>query len=195
MKKWVIKTIVALLLLAGAFAVGRFSTPKKVKTVTQTITKLRTVKVEDKTKEMQLQQQVEALRQKLTKLNRSSHTVIHTVKKKDGTVTTTKTIDFKEAKATQTSTDVSIQSNLKALVQEIQAERQAETNLQLKSKAVTTERPRWTVSFMAGTSLANLKTGKWDFGGAVQYRLIGPLWVGGWGFSTGLFGVSLSLQL
>lgn len=50
--------------------------------------------------------------------------------------------------------------------------------------------PSWQVSALAGTNLQ----GQQAYGGMVQRRVFGNVHVGGWGLSSGMFGVSVGLS-
>lgn len=59
------------------------------------------------------------------------------------------------------------------------------------SKTVTYTKPSWLVGAMAGVDVPGRQTG---YGAFAERRVLGPLYLGGYGLSTGQTGVSLGVQ-
>lgn len=58
------------------------------------------------------------------------------------------------------------------------------------SKVVTYDKPSWLIAVTYGVSLS----GPPAYGGSVDKRILGPIYVGGYGLTSGQFGVRLGIQ-
>lgn len=160
-KHWKVAIVVFTVLVA--FGAGRYATPTKVVTKTETkehvvyqdrvVTK--TVEVEKKNTDAQVQRHVQKT----------------VTKKPDGTVTETETVDTDTHKDTQTQ-----ESATQVVYRDRIVYRDRDTTTE---KTVTKDAPRWLVSAGAGIDFSHPLGGvAWDL--SLQYRILGPIWVGGW---------------
>jgi hypothetical protein len=62
--------------------------------------------------------------------------------------------------------------------------------------SVESSKPQWIVSVLGGAQVAlgPQPSASLAFGASVQHRLVGPVFVGAWGLSTGAVGAAISLE-
>lgn len=161
--------IIALVLLATAFAFGRYTVPETVRTETKI------EYIEKKTTETD--------EKKNTKLDTNRHTVTTKTEevRPDGTkLITTKTEEV-ENKFRETERTTSIKEQVDKQLNEE------------RLKLVESARDRVTISALAGVTVTNLAQ-PIVFGGHISKPLLGPITVGVWGLSNATAGASLGLQ-
>lgn len=176
------RPVAGLAALALAFAFGRYATPPK----TVTHETVRTVTVED----TRSKEQVRALTAQITELQKTTHRVTKTAKHADGSSETTTTVDTSVATKTETHTDTEKTKT---------EEQHSKTDVaRTVTKTVTSDRPTVRVSLLAGVELAHLGTpqvlGPIALGGMVEGRILGPVWIGAFGLSSGTAGIALSIE-
>lgn len=163
-----------IILVIGA-AVGRFSLPAKVvtktetKTVTQTVTKVVT----------------KTVYQKAVVDDKNKVTTITTTVSPNGTKTTTTTITDKSI--ISSNTDKTAQSNSNTA-----SNSSSDT---VSTKTTTYSKNDWLVSGIAASRIPLSSGGSpIEYGAAVNRRILGPIYVGGFGLSGGTYGVSAGLS-
>lgn len=154
-------------LLAIFFGAGRYSAPTKVetKTVTQTV-------YQDRVVEKRVEVQAEA-KERIVYRDRT------VVSHPDGTVEhrdIVRTDDSDKTKDTDAVTQL--------------AEHTTEVT-KAAEKIVERVAPSWQVNALGG-----MTWGSWKpvYGAQVQRRILGPLWIGAWGLSSGEGGISAGVQ-
>jgi len=170
------------LALVLSFAFGRFATPPRIQTVTKTV---------DHTEELtKAREQVNELQNQVETLKRHTHEVKTVVVRKDGTKTVQDVTDTSVDRQTQTQTQEQA-----VTVAQTQTET---THTEVASVTVTPSKPQWRVSLLAGIEPLHLDRpallGPVSLGAMVEHRLVGPLWVGVWGDSSGVGGLALSVE-
>lgn len=184
LEHWRVVAIAAALLCA--FAVGRYETPPK--TVT-------TAAVVDHSTENQLAQareQINTLTQQVATLKTKKHEVKTVAVKPDGSKTIQTVTDTDTDQATHSQT-----AQQTVATQQVQTQTEV-THSATTSVTVTTVKPQWRVSALAGVDVLHLNQpallGPVQLGALVERRLIGPVWVGAFGLSSGTAGLALSLE-
>lgn len=111
------------------------------------------------------------------------------VKNKDKVVIITETTypDGRKVKETKI-VDKGTELSKSASTSKTQTETQLESTKE-QEKTVTYSQPNWRLS-----ALAALDGAKMQYGGILERRIIGPVYVGGFGYQSGLFGVSVGLS-
>ncbi len=162
---------IALLVAVGA---GRFLVPTKtaIMTVQKTVYKDRIVT-----------QTVQSEAKTVEHVVYRDHT---TVVYKDGTV------EHRDIVKTENATgDKTVTKSSKAVEQTQEAFKSA-------TKEVTNAKPQWRVNLLAGVETFNLKApqllGPVALGVQVERRLIGPVWIGAFGLSSGSAGLSVGVE-
>jgi hypothetical protein len=155
-----IKTIAisAALLLVVGYGSGRFATPAKVVT-----------KIEEK---IQIKEVVKYKETKSKDENRNKETIITETILPDGTKTVSKRIVDKSVIETDTNkeSEKSVSS---------ETTRKSETTVKYSNS-------NWNVALMAGAgSLPELTRQEFGYGLHVQYRILGPFYLGGYGTGLG----------
>lgn len=150
--------------LALAFGAGRFSRPARVET-----TKTDQTKTGDKKTDTVFATEDQGLDLRRVKT---------TVQKKDGTVIT-REVDTASKKTHEE-------------ISEAKTEIHYVDRIVTETKIVEAQRSRLKVGAMVQTSLTHF--GQLNYGGQVEYRLIGPIWIGGYGLSSGQLGATLGFE-
>lgn len=161
--------IIGILLLAGAFALGRYMTPEKIKIETKTVYQEKT----DKSKEEELNKNV----------NKDKNTVTTKTEltKPDGTkIVKTVTKEAETTSKTTNKTTLTKEQSEKMLTEETE-------------ELVEMGRNRVTISALGGVDFKNL-TDKPVLGCHVSKPILGPITIGAWGLSSAVGGMSLGLQ-
>jgi hypothetical protein len=168
----------AVCFLLAAFFAGRSSVPTRVetKTVERVVYQDRVV---TKTVTVQGEAKVE------TRVVYRDRT---TIQKPDGTVV------HRDIERTEADTESSkVSSNSAEKVQETAVQRE-----KAASKVQESASPQWRVNLLAGVEPLHLDRpqlfGPVALGLQVERRIIGPLWVGAFGLSSGVGGVSVGLE-
>jgi hypothetical protein len=180
-KKYFIYALIVIVLLAVGYAFGRFTTPNKV--VTQTVTKIQTqtvVQFKDR-----IVTKVVYVKAKQTAL--AKDIVTTTTKKKNGEVTTV----THEHEQYDTSTQIAKNTDItKTDVNKVNTTTDTQT---ISTKVIENSKPDWQLHVLGGIDLTHSFNP--IFGGEVDRRILGPIFVGAWGLSNGSAGLSLSLEL
>lgn len=92
-----------------------------------------------------------------------------TTKKPDGTV-----VIIEDSKTHGTATETATENT------------KADTKV-----TASTYRPSWRVSALGGL---NIPQRSWVYGGSVEHRVAGPVWLGAWATSNGVVGIKASLE-
>ena len=167
--------------LGISFMAGRMSAPEKV--TTQEI-----VKTDTKTS---------------TNESIDTKKVDTTAKKVDTVTTTTETVKPDGTKVIQTVVvDKTVENTGSTEVTDDNKKTAAETQTSKTDTKIVDNGKKWHLSVMAGTSPTAMydATTQWakpamSYGGSVEYRVIGDIYAGAFGLSSGLFGVSLGLSM
>ena len=112
-----------------------------------------------------------------------THRVVVTVSRPDGTVEKTEVEDTAAVTNEKTATDHARTEDHAGVIEHIKIE--------------TAILPDWRVSAKVGVSLGDLSFSALPplvYGGAVERRIVGPLWGGAWGLSNGTVGISLTFE-
>jgi len=197
MKRYAILAGLALVLVGGGYAAGRYAAPEKV-VVTEKIKEVEKVVV---VKEVETDKVIAAIQNISQQKNVKTKKV--TVKTPDGTVTTTTETEDKTKTDSQTKTT------------EEEHKKETETKVVEKivekevTKLVERSRPNWRLHIDTGTDLAaalgrtpayTLLPSDSDLlkymvvGIGVEHRFLGPLSAGVWANSRGMGGLSLSAE-
>ena len=180
------RPVVVLVALLLAFFAGRYGTPTKTVTVHAET---------DHTAETQLAQaraQINTLSEQVKTLNTRKHEVKTVYVTRDGTKT--------EQDVTDTDTEQTATAQTET--QKV-ATAQTETHVDTTHTASTTTtvtayRPEWRVSLLAGADMLHLDRpqlfGPIQLGAMVERRILGPVWVGAFGLSSGVGGLALSVE-
>jgi hypothetical protein len=153
-----------------AFLTGRFVAPTRVQTrdVERVVYRDRTVSV--------------AVAAKTETRAETRHTVRTRVTRPDGT----------REERTETTRGVDVERTEKtASAQTVERER-----LVYRDRSVTVERsrPDWRVGALVGVDPFHQLSGSLLYGGHVERRVLGPVWLGAWGLSSRAVGLSLSFE-
>ena len=193
-KKYLLYALAGILLLLGAFAGGRYSTPTKVVTQTQ-------IQYQDKiVYQDRIVDHTVTVEKKV--YIHDSHIHKHT------STTTTDTInkDGSETKVTVRNTDVDNQSTTKTNTNNVTEnthtdEKKVTEDKKLDETQKTTTtyaNNNWRIAAVAGFDVTKLSLSKTlgqqlVFGGEVDRKIVGPLYAGAVGLSNGTVGLTLSL--
>jgi hypothetical protein len=197
MKKYAILAGLALVLVGGGYAAGRYAAPEKV-VVTEKIKEVeKTVVV----RVVETDKVLEAL--KNVSQAKDVHKTKTTVKKADGTVTTTETTDDKTKTDTQDKTNEAEKTKTaETVTKEVVVEKEV-------TKTIERSRPSWRLSLQTGFDVAALTSASQPYsllpsdsglvkymvlGIGVEHRLVGPLSTGVWANTHGMGGISFSLE-
>ncbi len=189
--------LVAVGLVGGGYAAGRYAAPDKV-VVTE---KLKVVEVEKIVRVVDTDKVLEAI--KNVSQQKDVKTKKVTVKTPDGTVTTTTETEDKTKTDSQTKTKEEEKTKTTEVVtKEVIVEKEV-------TKLVERNRPNWRLSLQSGFDMAALTDRATPFsllpsdsdlvrymvlGIGVEHRLIGPLSAGVWANTHGMGGLTLSLE-
>ena len=169
---------VGLLLVAGAYAAGRFTAPDKVREVKTT----QTVEVESS----QAKADIASLRAQLAETKKAIHRVRVSVVQPDGT------------RRTETKTDVAVDTTIRT--EEVATAKAEESAQKAAESAVSAAKDveRHRPAVRVGGLLGGLYDGSLKpVGGAhIEGRIAGPFSVGAWGIGgSGVVGGGISLSL
>jgi hypothetical protein len=201
LKKYGILAGIALALVAGGYATGRYAQPAKV-VVTEKTVVVHDVQI---VKEVDTDKVIAALQNIAIQQQKDVHKVKTTVKAKDGSVTTTVTTDDKSKTNTEEQTKVTETDKTKAteVVHDLKIQDHEIT------KTVTNARSDWRLSINTGFDMAALlhKSEPYSLlpfssdlvkytvlGLNVEHRIFGPVLGGVWANSHGMGGLTLTLE-
>jgi len=198
-KKYGILAGIAVALVLGGFAAGRYAVPAKVVVTEKVVT----------VHETQIVREVDTDKVLAAINNVSQQKDVHrtkvTVKGKDGTVTTTETTDDKSKTDTQTKTQEEDKSKTAETKTEIQV-----VEKEVTKTVVSKTRSDWSLSLQPGIDVAGalghgspytiLPTDQFLLkhaivGVSVEHRLFGPVSTGIWGNTSGAAGLTLRIDL
>jgi hypothetical protein len=197
LKKYGILAGIALLLVGGGYAAGRYAAPDKV-VVTEKVVTVHDVQI---VKVVETDKVIEALKNVSQQKDVKTKTV--KVKTPDGTVTTTTETEDK------TKTDTQEKTEEKTKTKETETKKETEVQIREVTKVVERSRPNWRVQLITGIDYAAVlgKTQPYSLlpsdsdlirytvlGLGVEHKLIGPLSTGVWVNSRGQGGLTLSLE-
>ena len=170
--------VLVVALIAGAFFVGRYTVPAK-----------ETVKVEEKLVYQDREVVKEVIVEKRVAVKGETKVVV-----RDRYVYPDGTIHEHEQENTDTRTDERTDRDTKTEV--VKEVRVIEEKIVEK---VIDRRPQWRASLLVGADLRPAwqpipNVGNLTLGAQVEFRPLGPVWVGVWGLHTGAVGASLGLE-
>lgn len=160
-------------LLGGAFAAGRYTTPTRVET--ETVEVVKEVRVA-----YTVYRTTEAVAER-----RNVRETTHTERRPDGTeVSVRETVDLTHIDTARTAEGESVARTETARTTDI--------------RTVTEyRRPDWRLTALVGVQLRIAPStslfGPVVYGGQLERRIVGPVYLGAWGLSSGVAGASLSL--
>lgn len=175
---WPWKVAILLLLAVALFLGGRCSRTPETKTVEKVVVQYKD-RVVTQTVQSEAKTQVRVVyRDRIV------------IRKPDGEIVTHNVVKTEQGQSdrvvnatTKTSTNVAATS-------------QVGTSVPAAKTAV--DRPRWHVNLLAGVEATALSKpqllGPIALGAQVEYRLIGPLWIGAFGITSGSAGISLGVE-
>ncbi len=172
--------IVLLATLVFGVGIGRYGVQTKITTTTETAQTDQTTSTDNKEVTV-----ISNIDQKKTD-KRQTHTII--TKKPDGT-TVTEIFDL--------DTNTVFTDNRKDVTDNTQ-KTATDTSTKIQESSTTTTsnpQPKWHVGAMAGVDIKAALGGKvpMAYGGSVDYRVLGPVTVGGFGLTNGTVGLSVGL--
>ncbi|NDD84290.1 hypothetical protein EBZ38_08475 [bacterium] len=176
-------TLILLVSHAAAYSLGRVMTPEKLRVEE----KLKVVEVEKQVVVVQEQVRVEKvyLKDEKQRIRREEVTLNHP----DGLVETKKTEDINIDSVVR-------EQDVKFVDREVKTETIKYVDREVE-KLVVKEKPLpdWRISPMVGLDFKNgLQSSQVVYGGEVQRRILGSVSAGAWGLSSGVAGVSVSLE-
>jgi len=196
-KKYGILAGIGAVLLLGGYAAGRYAAPERV-VVTE---KVKVVEVEKIVRVVETDKVVEALKNYAQQKDVKTKKV--TVKKPDGTVTTTtETEDKTKTESQEKTKEAEKTKTAETIVKEVIVEKEV-------TKTIERERPKWSLGLQTGLNYPsilgsadpytllptdNLMLRHVVVGVSVEHRLIGPLSTGLWANTQGAGGISLRLE-
>jgi hypothetical protein len=200
LRKYLILVGAAVVLLATAFAVGRYTVPTKIETKEVQVEKQVVVTKIDDTKLEQLIEQNRSFQSQLSELKKSIHREKWAVTHVDGSKEEKSTEDINISRTVQTTQiqyvdRVETKTETKYVDRVVEKEKVVE-----KTKVVTAEKPQWDVKLLVGADLKNLAvaqgltTGPFTFGAEVDRRILGPIKVGVFGLSNGTVGAGVGVE-
>jgi hypothetical protein len=176
--KWGLIAVVA---CGASFLAGRMSTPEKVTTIEVVKWKEKIVEVE----------KIVTKKDTSTKEDRDITTTTKEKVNPDGSKEV-ETVVVDKTKTDNTTSEATTKDTSKT------SDKSSETS---KTKIVENTR-KWHLSVLAGTTPGSLKDAVLyqanpsnKYGGHVEYKVIGDIYVGGFGFSDKSFGVSVGISL
>ena len=197
MKRYAILAGLALVLVGGGYAAGRYAAPDKV-VVTERVVTVHDIQI---VKVVETDKVLAALKNVTQQKNVKTKKV--TVKAPDGTTTTTTETEDK------TKTDSQEKTKEEEKTKTVEIKKEIEIQERVVTKTVERNRPDWKLSLQTGFDVAAL-TGKSTpfsllpsdsdlvrymvLGLGVEHRLIGPLSAGAWANTHGMGGLTLSLE-
>jgi len=194
-QRYVLAAGLLLALFAGGYATGRWAAPDHVvyKDKIVTVDKEKLVSVVDTDKILNALKNVNT--------QKDVHTVRVVEKEPDGTTKVTVTQDDKSKTESETKVQQKEQET-KTVVQEKLVYQDRET-----TKLVERSKPSWSFSLQPGFDFAGalghsssysllptLPVAHLVLGASVEHRFLGPLFLGVWGNSSGMGGLSLRLE-
>lgn len=161
--------VLAVLLLVGAFAAGRYTLPAKVITKTETVVQEKIV--------TQIQTQYVEKKVYVTAQKKDVQTVTDTVKKPDGTVETKVTVVDK-TQTTATDTDQASSTSTDKTAENIKTD--------TVSSKVVVNQAQWHLRLDGGLGarFVGQTTPVLVLGAGVERRILGPLFLGIWAHTT-----------
>ena len=186
MQKNALIGVIALVVLIGAFAAGRYTAPESVRTV-------ETVKVVEVEKQVVVvQEKVKVEKVYVQNEAQAIHREEHTTTRPDGTVEVVKTEDINVTKVvTENNTQYVDRIVEKEVVK-------YEDRIVEKVKLVTMKKPDWMIGAMVGYDFKNLDATKFvsglHYGAHAERRILGPVFLGAWGMTNRDLGLSLSME-
>lgn len=174
---------------------GRYLAPTKVEV--REVEREKTVVVE-KINEKKLEELTLQIRTTLAsfeQLKKSIHKEKTKTTHPDGRVEEKEVVDINVDRTVQTTQVKEVEKQV-VVVQERLVDRIVEVDRVVeKEKIVETKRPDWRVGVLAGPNLTDFKEGLKIVGGVeIQRRLFGPIYVGGFGMSNGVVGLSAGVE-
>jgi hypothetical protein len=192
-----IKILVGLALLVTAFAVGRFTTPAKVETH-ETIKYQTQIQYQDR-----VVTQTQVVTQKVYVHDSDSHKHVATttteITKPDGTKIKTIVSSTDTQKESKTNTDTNTNQN--TLQTKVAVKTETTQKEDTKDSLTIYDQDNWHIGLLAGVNITKFELSKLasqpltqiSFGGEVDRRIVGPVYVGAFGLSDGTIGLTLSL--
>ncbi len=200
-KKLAIGGAIAVALLVS-FATGRFMTPDKVVTVEKERVVEKIVERTDERKVAELNEKIASLQSEVSDYKKNRHWTEHIVTRPDGTVEVTRTEDTVVTKTVTKVETVYVDREVKVIETKV-VDRVVEKIVEVeKVKIVENAKAQWRLTPMVGIDAAglvtrpglSLSTNDLIYGAGAQRRIAGPIWAGAWGLSSGVGGVSVSLE-
>lgn len=198
--KFIAAIVTPIVLIGSGFAAGRYSAPEKV--TEKEVFKDRIVTVEkiDEKQLSQLTEQINFALNQLSQLKKSIHKEKTSTTYPDGRVEAKEVVDINVEKTVQT-TEVREVTRDVVVVQEkvVTVDRIVEKEV-LKEKVTEAPKPQWKVSPLVGVNIRDLSlgqgltTGPLAFGVKVDRRIVGPVFLGAWGISSGQAGLSVGME-
>ncbi len=193
MNRVLLASLAALVLLTLSFAAGRYTAPTKLvesKTHTETVIKLQTIEQKVDTAEL-----LKLVRDEMAKIAKDVQKTTTKVTKPDGTIEETTVETDKSKIETGTKTTVDSSKTDKSDVHTHLLDEHLKLDQQFKS--TETSSAKWSVGVLAGWQTLGAAPSfnlvptydRLVVGVSVDHKLLGPLWVGGFGMSTGLLGI------
>jgi hypothetical protein len=170
-------------LLAGAFLAGRYSRPARVET--HTVTQTQTV---DRIVYRVATQTVEASASEKA-ANVETRTEWRYLPGQVVTVTQV----VHDVSTSETKTEAHV-----ATVIDHTEDKSSSTRVEASKIVLAAERPNWSIAVMPGLdvrqAVGSAGLGGKMLGAAVERRVLGPIWLGAWGATTGTGGISVRLE-
>lgn len=183
----------------SAFAVGRFTTPEKVKETEKTAEKAKTIIKSDEKREAELSEQIRLLQTQISEFQKNVKKTEHIVVRPDGSSDTTRTEESSEHKTDKTDTDKTENKHEKVVETKVVEKTITVEKVVTKEKIVDNPK-RWRLGPTVMLDFADFS--KPRVGGELDYRIAGPFVIGArvnskvdsFKFSNFNVGVAVSIQ-
>lgn len=200
MNKYVGYGLGGVVLLGLSFATGRYTVPTKIeekvkiKDTTVVVEKIDTKRLEELS--TQIQRALSQLEQIKTSIHREKISTTYP----DGRIELSETEDINIDRTVKTVDVLQVEKQV-VVVEEKIVEKQVLVTKEIdKLKIVTAQKPQWKLTPMVGVNLADIRvaqsltSGPFVFGGSISKRIVGPVFVGVWGLSSGQVGIQATVE-
>jgi hypothetical protein len=207
-KRYLIYAGLLVAALVTSYAFGRYAVPEKLVEVEKVkfveVEKERVIERIDSAKLQELIEQNRRFWEQLTELKKSIRREEYRVEHPSGMVETRKTEDINIEKVVRESEIKYVDREVRVVevrVEEklVEVEKVVEKEV-FREKLVLAGKPQWKITPMVGVNIRDIQiaqgltTGPLTYGGMVERRIIGPVFAGVWGLSSGQAGIAVTVE-
>jgi hypothetical protein len=200
LKKYILVGAGILACLLVAFATGRYTVPTKTVTVEKEKVVEKVVEKIDDKKVFELTEKISSLEAEKQHFQKNVKKTEHIHKNADGSTDITRTYDSTETKVVEKEVVKYLDREVKVVETKV-VDRVVDRVVTVeKEKIVDAQKPQWKLTPMVGVNVRDfqisqsLTTGPLTYGGMAERRIVGPIFLGVWGMSSGSGGIAATVE-